>query len=59
MRVETPASAAEAAELLAAGGSVRPRGGGTKWDWGAAVPEPDVVLSTAGFGADSSTTRAI
>ncbi len=49
MRVETPSSAAEAAELLAAGGSVRPRGGGTKWNWGAAVPEPDVVLSTAAF----------
>ena len=49
MRTETPATAAEAAELLAAGGSVRPRGGGTKWDWGAAVPEPDVVLSTARF----------
>ncbi len=51
MRVETPASAAETAELLAAGGTVRPRGGGTKWNWGTAVAEPDVVLSTAGLGA--------
>jgi glycolate oxidase FAD binding subunit len=49
LRVETPSTAAEAAELLAAGGSVRPRGGGTKWNWGSPVPEPAVVLSTAGM----------
>jgi glycolate oxidase FAD binding subunit len=49
LRIETPESAAEAAAVLAAGGSVRPRGGGTKWDWGANVPEPDVALSTAGL----------
>ncbi len=47
-RVETPGSAREAAELLASGARVRPRGGGTKWGW-ADAPVPDVVLSTAGL----------
>jgi glycolate oxidase FAD binding subunit len=45
MRVVAPADGAEAARILAAGGTVRPRGGGTKWAW-AAPAEPDVVLST-------------
>ena len=51
MRTEEPGSAEEAAEVLlsagAAGMSVRPRGGGTKFDWGSPVDEPDIVLSTA------------
>ena len=47
-RVETPASAREAVEVLASGARVRPRGGGTKWGW-ADAPEPDVVLSTVGL----------
>lgn len=47
-RVDTPGSAREAAELLASGARVRPRGGGTKWGW-ADAPEPDVLLSTAGL----------
>jgi glycolate oxidase FAD binding subunit len=49
-RTEAPASAAEAARILAAAEaerlSVRPRGGGTKLGWGTATPEPDVALST-------------
>ena len=45
METVAPASAAEAAELLASGRTVRPRGGGTKWAWGG-LPDPDVVLST-------------
>jgi glycolate oxidase FAD binding subunit len=45
MRVEAPATAADAARALAAGETVRPRGGGTKWEWSDA-PDPDVVLST-------------
>jgi glycolate oxidase FAD binding subunit len=45
MDVVAPASAAEAAELLAGGRTVRARGGGTKWAWGG-LPEPEVVLST-------------
>ena len=48
-RVETPGSAREAAELLASGATVRPRGGGTKWAW-AGAGEPDVVLSTERLG---------
>jgi glycolate oxidase FAD binding subunit len=48
-RVETPSSAREAAELLASGARVRPRGGGTKWAW-AGAEEPEVVLSTAALG---------
>jgi glycolate oxidase FAD binding subunit len=46
---ETPATAQEAAELLAAGGRVRIRGGGTRAAWGHIVQPPDVVLSTAGL----------
>ncbi|HYT80631.1 MAG TPA: FAD-binding oxidoreductase [Actinomycetota bacterium] len=50
MRTEEPESPEEAAEILlsagAAGMSVRPRGGGTKFDWGSPVDEPDIVLST-------------
>jgi glycolate oxidase FAD binding subunit len=49
-RVETPGSAREAAELLASGASVRPRGGGTKWAWAGAAKEPEVVLSTRRLG---------
>jgi glycolate dehydrogenase FAD-binding subunit len=45
MDAVAPASAAEAAELLASGRTVRPRGGGTKWAWGG-LPDPEVVLST-------------
>ena len=45
METVAPASAAEAAELLASGRTVRPRGGGTKWAWGG-LPDPEVVLST-------------
>ena len=44
---ETPASAQEAADLLAAGGRVRIRGGGTRAAWGHVVQPPDLVLSTA------------
>jgi len=47
--VGTPVSAREAAELLASGVTVRPRGGGTKWAWAGAA-KPDVVLSTAALG---------
>jgi glycolate oxidase FAD binding subunit len=47
---EAPATYAELAELLraasAAGETVRPSGGGTKWDWGNPLPPPDLVLST-------------
>ncbi|MFL5849414.1 MAG: FAD-binding oxidoreductase, partial [Solirubrobacteraceae bacterium] len=46
---ETPATAQEAAELLAAGGRVRIRGGGTRAGWGHVMQPPDVVLSTAGL----------
>jgi len=45
MDVLAPASAAEAADLLAGGRTVRARGGGTKWAWGR-FPDPEVVLST-------------
>jgi len=45
MDVVTPASAAEAAEVLASGRTVRPRGGGTKWAWGG-FADPEVALST-------------
>ena len=44
---ETPATAQEAAELLAAGGRVRIRGGGTRARWGHVVQPPDLMLSTA------------
>jgi glycolate oxidase FAD binding subunit len=53
LRTEAPASAEETSALLreaSAGGlRVRPRGGGTKLAWGAAVPESDLELSTAGL----------
>jgi glycolate oxidase FAD binding subunit len=45
METAAPASAAEAAGLLASGRTFRPRGGGTKWAWGG-LPDPQVVLST-------------
>lgn len=50
MRVElppdAPALAAVLAAATAAGERVRPVGGGTKLDWGAPAPEPDVELRT-------------
>jgi glycolate oxidase FAD binding subunit len=50
VRTEEPESADEAAEVLRSAGtggtSVRPRGGGTKLDWGTPTAEPDIVLST-------------
>jgi glycolate oxidase FAD binding subunit len=50
-RVETPASGADAASLLAAAGedgqAVRFRGGGTKLGWGRPAPEPDLEVETA------------
>jgi glycolate oxidase FAD binding subunit len=42
----SPASTAEVAEDLAAGGRVRPVGGGTKLAWGAPGAAPDRELST-------------
>ena len=51
MRIERPESYAEAAALLGDAASdgrlVRPRGGGTKWNWGAPAAEPDWILSTS------------
>ena len=51
MRTETPGTYDDVAALLrdcaAAGEVVRARGAGTKWTWGAPVPGPGVVLSTA------------
>jgi glycolate oxidase FAD binding subunit len=51
MRLEEPTTYEEAAEALARaaanGERVRFRGGGTKFDWGNAVREPDVITSTA------------
>jgi glycolate oxidase FAD binding subunit len=53
LRTEAPASAEATAALLReaadSGLRVRPRGGGTKLDWGAVVPEPDLELSTSGL----------
>jgi glycolate oxidase FAD binding subunit len=50
MRVEEPESAEEAAAALHSAGSenltVRFRGAGTKLEWGNAVGQPDIVLST-------------
>lgn len=50
MRIEEPGSADEAAEILRSAAAerlrVRFRGGGTKWEWGSSVGEPDIVLST-------------
>ena len=45
--LERPATAAGVAEALASGGTVRPVGGRTKIDWGAAGAEPDREVSTA------------
>jgi len=51
MRIERPETYGEAAGLLAEAAAerqlVRPRGGGTKWDWGAGAAEPDWILSTS------------
>jgi glycolate oxidase FAD binding subunit len=51
MRVEEPTTNEEAAEALARaaadGATVRFRGSGTKLDWGNAVPEPDVIISSS------------
>jgi glycolate oxidase FAD binding subunit len=51
VRTEEPDTPAEAADLLRSaasdGHTVRPRGGGTKLQWGASVPDPDIELSTA------------
>jgi glycolate oxidase FAD binding subunit len=53
LRRETPASAGEAAALLRAasaeGARVRFAGGATKLGWGRPIPEPDMLLSTAGM----------
>jgi glycolate oxidase FAD binding subunit len=53
VRTEAPASFEEAAALLRRAGengrSVRLRGGGTKLGWGAAGPEAEVEVSTAGL----------
>jgi len=50
MRVERPPDAPALAAALAAatgaGERVRPAGGGTKLDWGAPAPQPDVELRT-------------
>ena len=50
MKAETPTSYEDAAELLRAaaadGRRVRFRGGGTKLEWGRAVPEPDMEVCT-------------
>lgn len=54
MKAENPTSYEEAAELLRAaaadGRRVRFRGGGTKLEWGRAIPEPDVEFCTSGLG---------
>jgi glycolate oxidase FAD binding subunit len=51
LRTEAPASPEATAALLReaaeSGLRVRARGGGTKLDWGAAGPEPDMELSTS------------
>jgi glycolate oxidase FAD binding subunit len=50
VRIEGPASADEAAQILRSAAAerltVRFRGGGTKLEWGCAVQEPDILLST-------------
>jgi glycolate oxidase FAD binding subunit len=54
MKIESPSSYEKAAAVMgrcgAEGLTVRVRGGGTKWNWGRAVAEPDVEVSTAGLG---------
>ena len=55
MKTETPTSYDDAAELLQAAAAdgrrrcVRFRGGGTKSEWGRAVPEPDLEICTQGL----------
>ena len=49
--LERPARAENVAELLAAGGTVRPVGGRTKIDWGAQGLEPDRELSTSALNS--------
>jgi glycolate oxidase FAD binding subunit len=49
--LERPATAAEAAALLAAGRLVRPVGGRTKLDWGGVGVPPEIELSTERMGA--------
>jgi glycolate oxidase FAD binding subunit len=47
-----PATVAELAALLRdTSGTVRVRGAGTKWTWGGAGPEPDVVVDTTALDA--------
>jgi glycolate oxidase FAD binding subunit len=54
VKAETPTSYEDAAELLRAAAAeerrVRFRGGGTKLEWGRAVPEADVEICTQGLG---------
>jgi glycolate dehydrogenase FAD-binding subunit len=54
VKTETPSSYEEAAAVMGRCGkdglTVRARGGGTKWNWGRAVAEPDVEVATAGLG---------
>jgi glycolate oxidase FAD binding subunit len=54
VKAENPTSYEEAAELLRAaaadGRRVRFRGGGTKLEWGRAIPEPELEIGTAGLG---------
>jgi len=49
--VERPATAEEIAALLAEGRRARPVGGGTKLDWGAVGPAPEIEISTRGLDA--------
>jgi hypothetical protein len=49
--VERPTTAEEIAALLAEGRRARPVGGGTKRDWGALGPAPEVEISTLGLDA--------
>ena len=49
--MERPATAEEIAALLAEGRRVRPVGGGTKLDWGAVGPAPEIEISTCGLDA--------
>ncbi len=46
LTVETPATAGEAAEILARGKVTQPVGGRTKLDWGAVGAPPELELST-------------
>ncbi|MGZ4274676.1 MAG: FAD-binding oxidoreductase, partial [Solirubrobacteraceae bacterium] len=49
--MERPATAEEIAALLAEGRRVRPVGGGTRLDWGAVGPAPEIEISTLGLDA--------